>query len=273
MRRGRTSAPSFVFGQSKQRPARQASYHFDQSRGCRPAPSSVICGRGSSTNTQARTQASKAKQQSQTGGSEPANVFFAACLGGEEARHQPRSQAALLQLQLQVQEVSQAGHQQDAALMATTTASYSSSRAAAAAHLLLVALLLAAGWGWATAANDTQRFRPGDELRRYRRVQALLERLNKPALRTIQARACTSPPPARRASSLRALFAMTALTVTSLPWLSACLSAEPRRRPHRLRCGAPAAGLRPPEAARAEATGGPAGEAQGTPPPPPPPQQ
>ena len=77
--------------------------------------------------------------------------------------------------------------------------SYSSSRAAAARHLvrlLLVGLLLAAGWGWATAAkNDTQTFRPGDELRRYRKVQALLKRLNKPALRTIQARACTSPPP------------------------------------------------------------------------------
>ncbi|KAG0538020.1 hypothetical protein BDA96_03G199800 [Sorghum bicolor] len=68
--------------------------------------------------------------------------------------------------------------------------SYSSSRAAAARHLvrlLLVGLLLAAGWGWATAAkNDTQTFRPGDELRRYRKVQALLKRLNKPALRTIQ---------------------------------------------------------------------------------------
>ncbi|XP_066308985.1 protein neprosin-like [Miscanthus floridulus] len=76
--------------------------------------------------------------------------------------------------------------------MATTMAScssYSSSRAAAAhlVRLLLVALLLAAGWARATAAkNDTQRFRPGDELRRYRRVQALLKRLNKPALRNIQ---------------------------------------------------------------------------------------
>ncbi|KAL6884550.1 hypothetical protein ACP4OV_010486 [Aristida adscensionis] len=38
----------------------------------------------------------------------------------------------------------------------------------------------------AAATNGTQKFRPGDELRRYRRVQALLRRLNKPALRTIQ---------------------------------------------------------------------------------------
>ena len=57
-----------------------------------------------------------------------------------------------------------------------------------ASHALLVALLLLAGW--ASAANQTQGFRPGDELRRYRRVQALLSRLNKPALRTIQARGC-----------------------------------------------------------------------------------
>jgi hypothetical protein len=34
-----------------------------------------------------------------------------------------------------------------------------------------------------------------------------------------------------------------------------CFMAEPRRRRHRLRAGAPAAGVRPPEAARAEATG------------------
>ncbi|OEL17705.1 hypothetical protein BAE44_0021276 [Dichanthelium oligosanthes] len=60
--------------------------------------------------------------------------------------------------------------------------------------VFLVGLLLA---GWATAAlaspaNETQGFRPGEELRRYRRVQALLRRLNKPALRTIQARACSA---------------------------------------------------------------------------------
>ena len=42
----------------------------------------------------------------------------------------------------------------------------------------------------ASAANETQGFRPGDKIRRYRRVQALLRRLNKPALRTIQARGC-----------------------------------------------------------------------------------
>lgn len=96
-------------------------------------------------------------------------------------------------MQLQ-QEVSQAGgYLQDAALMATAVScscSYSSSRAGAPARLvpLLVALLLAAA-SWTTTAaakNDTQRFRPGDELRRYRRVQALLKRLNKPALRSIQ---------------------------------------------------------------------------------------
>lgn len=70
--------------------------------------------------------------------------------------------------------------------MATNNASASS-----AVLALLVALLLAGRA--ATATNDTQRFRPGDELRRYRRVQALLRRLNKPALRTIQARACVTP--------------------------------------------------------------------------------
>ena len=55
---------------------------------------------------------------------------------------------------------------------------------------LLVALLLLAGWASAANQNQTRGFRPGDELRRYRRVQALLRRLNKPALRTIQARGC-----------------------------------------------------------------------------------
>ncbi|CAO2183751.1 unnamed protein product [Urochloa humidicola] len=50
---------------------------------------------------------------------------------------------------------------------------------------LLVSLLLATAAASAEG-NETQRFRPGDELRRYRRVQALLKRLNKPALRTIQ---------------------------------------------------------------------------------------
>lgn len=138
-----------------------------------------------------------------------------------------------MQLQLR-QEVSQAGgHLQDAALMATAVSCpYSSSRAGAPALLLVALLLAAASWTTTAAAkNDTQRFRPGDELRRYRRVQALLKRLNKPALRSIQA--------------------------------------QPRRRPHRLRAGAPAAGLRPPEAARPEATGGgpAAGEAQGESPP------
>ncbi|RLN22968.1 uncharacterized protein C2845_PM07G11170 [Panicum miliaceum] len=65
----------------------------------------------------------------------------------------------------------------------------SASQPSSAALALLVALLLIAGWASA-AGNETQGFRPGDELRRYRRVQALLRRLNKPALRTIQARAC-----------------------------------------------------------------------------------
>ncbi|CAL4949324.1 unnamed protein product [Urochloa decumbens] len=59
----------------------------------------------------------------------------------------------------------------------------SASPSAVVVLVLLVALLLA---GLATAANQTQGFRPGEELRRYRRVQALLRRLNKPALRTIQ---------------------------------------------------------------------------------------
>nr|CAB3477321.1 unnamed protein product [Digitaria exilis] len=53
--------------------------------------------------------------------------------------------------------------------------------------LLATTLLLLLAGRAAAAANETQRFRPGDELRRYRRVQALLRRLNKPALRTIQA--------------------------------------------------------------------------------------
>ncbi|KAF8670711.1 hypothetical protein HU200_050373 [Digitaria exilis] len=57
--------------------------------------------------------------------------------------------------------------------------------------LLATTLLLLLAGRAAAAANETQRFRPGDELRRYRRVQALLRRLNKPALRTIQARACS----------------------------------------------------------------------------------
>ncbi|CAO2203696.1 unnamed protein product [Urochloa humidicola] len=53
-----------------------------------------------------------------------------------------------------------------------------------AAVVLAVLLVLATA---ASAANETTRgFRPGEELRRYRRVQALLRRLNKPALRTIQ---------------------------------------------------------------------------------------
>ncbi|CAO2208364.1 unnamed protein product [Urochloa humidicola] len=53
-----------------------------------------------------------------------------------------------------------------------------------AAVVLAVLLVLATA---AAAANETTRgFRPGEELRRYRRVQALLRRLNKPALRTIQ---------------------------------------------------------------------------------------
>uniref|UniRef100_A0ACD5ZIZ5 Uncharacterized protein n=1 Tax=Avena sativa TaxID=4498 RepID=A0ACD5ZIZ5_AVESA len=63
--------------------------------------------------------------------------------------------------------------------------------AAAAAVLVLSLLLLhvavigkCAAAAAAGAANVT--FRPGDELRRYRRVQALLRRLNKPSLRTIQ---------------------------------------------------------------------------------------
>lgn len=93
-----------------------------------------------------------------------------------------------MQLQLR-QEVSQAGgHLQDAALMATAVSCpYSSSRAGAPALLLVALLLAAASWTTTAAAkNDTQRFRPGDELRRYRRVQALLKRLNKPALRSIQ---------------------------------------------------------------------------------------
>jgi hypothetical protein len=55
--------------------------------------------------------------------------------------------------------------------------------------VVLVALLLATAAALASAANETRSFRPGEELRRYRRVQALLRRLNKPALRTIQARA------------------------------------------------------------------------------------
>ncbi|KAM0900934.1 hypothetical protein ACQ4PT_020320 [Festuca glaucescens] len=46
-------------------------------------------------------------------------------------------------------------------------------------HFAVIGECAAAG-----AANVT--FRPGDELRRYRRVQALLRRLNKPSLRTIQ---------------------------------------------------------------------------------------
>ena len=99
-----------------------------------------------------------------------------------------------MQLQLR-QEVSQAGGDlQDAALMATAVSCpYSSSRAGAPALLLVALLLAAASWTTTAAAkNDTQRFRPGDELRRYRRVQALLKRLNKPALRSIQARACSA---------------------------------------------------------------------------------
>jgi hypothetical protein len=47
-------------------------------------------------------------------------------------------------------------------------------------HVEVIGKCAAAG-----AANVT--FRPGDELRKYRRVQALLKRLNKPSLRTIQA--------------------------------------------------------------------------------------
>jgi hypothetical protein len=73
-----------------------------------------------------------------------------------------------------------------------------------AALALLIALLLLAGW--ASAANQTQGFRPRDELRRYRRVQALLRRLNKPALRTIQARAC---------AHLRYLSCLLALSLSS----------------------------------------------------------
>ncbi|KAL5220758.1 hypothetical protein ABZP36_025471 [Zizania latifolia] len=62
--------------------------------------------------------------------------------------------------------------------------------ASAASSAVLAVLLLflagcAAGVAAAAAANETT-FRPGEELRRYRRVQALLRRLNKPSLRTIQ---------------------------------------------------------------------------------------
>ncbi|KAK3164520.1 hypothetical protein QOZ80_1AG0020360 [Eleusine coracana subsp. coracana] len=51
------------------------------------------------------------------------------------------------------------------------------------APLLLLLFFLAAS---AAVTNETTTFRPGEQLRRYRRVQALLNRLNKPALRTIQ---------------------------------------------------------------------------------------
>uniref|UniRef100_A0A453EV12 Neprosin activation peptide domain-containing protein n=1 Tax=Aegilops tauschii subsp. strangulata TaxID=200361 RepID=A0A453EV12_AEGTS len=61
----------------------------------------------------------------------------------------------------------------------------SPSHPTAAALVLLLLLLHVALLGkCAAAANVT--FRPGEELRRYRRVQALLTRLNKPSLRTIQ---------------------------------------------------------------------------------------
>ncbi|CAO2177075.1 unnamed protein product [Urochloa humidicola] len=66
-------------------------------------------------------------------------------------------------------------------------ASASPSAAVVVVLTLLVLLLLAtAAAASASAGNETRGFRPGDELRRYRRVQALLRRLNKPALRTIQ---------------------------------------------------------------------------------------
>lgn len=57
--------------------------------------------------------------------------------------------------------------------------------------LVVVVFFLACSSASAAARNETTAFRPGEQLRRYRRVQALLRRLNKPALRTIQARACS----------------------------------------------------------------------------------
>jgi hypothetical protein len=57
--------------------------------------------------------------------------------------------------------------------------------------LLLFFFFLGCVRAGAASANETAAFRPGEQLRRYKRVQALLRRLNKPALRTIQARACT----------------------------------------------------------------------------------
>jgi hypothetical protein len=59
------------------------------------------------------------------------------------------------------------------------------------ARLLLLFFFLRCVRAGAASANETAAFRPGEQLRRYKRVQALLRRLNKPALRTIQARACT----------------------------------------------------------------------------------
>jgi hypothetical protein len=177
-------------------------------------------------------------KQPAAGTDQSANVFLLA-----QEQQQQREDAAVLP----VQEASRA---QNPTLMAAPCAPSPPAAAVVVLFLLLLHFLVIGECTAAAAANVT--FRPGDELRRYKRVQALLRRLNKPSLRTIQ---------------VRLLGSLYCNTRCPHSWCNSCLvcrrkfngeiwlMAEPRRRRHRLRAGAPAAGVRPPEAAGTEATG------------------
>ena len=132
--------------------------------------------------------------------------------------------------------------------------------AASFVPLLLVLFLFVASCSWSVAASAdgsggggngtrTAQFRSGYELRAYRRIVARMDRMEKASVKTIQA-SCflLRVPVAAHVGDLLATFCLAISAVRLLSFFASfCSHAEPRRRRHPLRAGAPAAGVRPPQ--------------------------
>jgi hypothetical protein len=127
----------------------------------------------------------------------------------------------------------------------------------------LLLVLFVASCSWSASADrsgggggngtQTTQFRSGDELRAYRRILARMDRLKKASVKTIQASFSILPATVFCGGAL----AISACICVRLAIIADFfgLHAEPRRRRHPLRAGAPAAGVRPPEDERTEARG------------------